>query len=155
MIRRPPRSTLSSSSAASDVYKRQGPQYEVGVAGWSSELLSSKRKPKSLSRCQPFSNTTNWKPTISTRQEDPGVAYVLKRARGQHGRNQMRIALPRDCSDSRTLTLTRSCISLSTVLKMTWSSHSTRVHSPSCCGVTCGRPSLIELHVPHGSRLPK
>src|SRR5674536_254542 len=32
MIRRPPRSTLSSSSAASDVYKRQVEQQEVGVA---------------------------------------------------------------------------------------------------------------------------
>src|SRR5664280_1202048 len=37
MIRRPPRSTLSSSSAASDVYKRQGwstspYEYEVGMA---------------------------------------------------------------------------------------------------------------------------
>src|SRR5664279_6550307 len=36
MIRRPPRSTLSSSSAASDVYKRQviteGKQHEIGVA---------------------------------------------------------------------------------------------------------------------------
>eukprot|EP00656_Telonema_subtile_P053280 TRINITY_DN7676_c0_g1_i2.p4 TRINITY_DN7676_c0_g1~~TRINITY_DN7676_c0_g1_i2.p4 ORF type:complete len:114 (+),score=13.82 TRINITY_DN7676_c0_g1_i2:100-441(+) len=44
MIRRPPRSTLSSSSAASDVYKRQGINAEygeqvgqlqaVGCAGW-------------------------------------------------------------------------------------------------------------------------
>ena len=32
MIRRPPRSTLSSSSAASDVYKRQGWPYEDGDA---------------------------------------------------------------------------------------------------------------------------
>src|SRR5664280_3786722 len=33
MIRRPPRSTLSSSSAASDVYKRQGPRtrHHIGV----------------------------------------------------------------------------------------------------------------------------
>src|SRR5664280_3832212 len=30
MIRRPPRSTLSSSSAASDVYKRQGLELRVG-----------------------------------------------------------------------------------------------------------------------------
>eukprot|EP00658_Telonema_sp_P-2_P041050 TRINITY_DN2935_c0_g1_i3.p1 TRINITY_DN2935_c0_g1~~TRINITY_DN2935_c0_g1_i3.p1 ORF type:complete len:156 (+),score=39.75 TRINITY_DN2935_c0_g1_i3:113-580(+) len=32
MIRRPPRSTLSSSSAASDVYKRQGINAEYGIA---------------------------------------------------------------------------------------------------------------------------
>src|SRR5664280_3893116 len=31
MIRRPPRSTLSSSSAASDVYKRQGPELVKGT----------------------------------------------------------------------------------------------------------------------------
>src|SRR5664280_3736624 len=36
MIRRPPRSTLSSSSAASDVYKRQGPL--GGVAQFSDDL---------------------------------------------------------------------------------------------------------------------
>eukprot|EP00656_Telonema_subtile_P042883 TRINITY_DN488_c0_g1_i1.p1 TRINITY_DN488_c0_g1~~TRINITY_DN488_c0_g1_i1.p1 ORF type:complete len:266 (-),score=29.23 TRINITY_DN488_c0_g1_i1:56-853(-) len=34
MIRRPPRSTLSSSSAASDVYKRQGINAEYGVSVW-------------------------------------------------------------------------------------------------------------------------
>src|SRR5678810_649059 len=39
MIRRPPRSTLDRSSAASDVYKRQAPHYRRGVmrylaAGW-------------------------------------------------------------------------------------------------------------------------
>src|SRR5665648_430087 len=33
MIRRPPRSTLSSSSAASDVYKRQGPRFWPAGAG--------------------------------------------------------------------------------------------------------------------------
>src|SRR5664280_3682401 len=34
MIRRPPRSTLSSSSAASDVYKRQGhPYHHIGMPG--------------------------------------------------------------------------------------------------------------------------
>src|SRR5664280_171397 len=40
MIRRPPRSTLSSSSAASDVYKRQGDQ-TAGAAGaaWVADLF--------------------------------------------------------------------------------------------------------------------
>src|SRR5664279_6499998 len=46
MIRRPPRSTLSSSSAASDVYKRQvhaGPCSVIGVASaWRKKLQTHK-----------------------------------------------------------------------------------------------------------------
>src|SRR5674536_214423 len=39
MIRRPPRSTLSSSSAASDVYKRQDSIFEVGTLASVLQLL--------------------------------------------------------------------------------------------------------------------
>src|SRR5674536_407985 len=39
MIRRPPRSTLSSSSAASDVYKRQGAGYAWNAGNIFGELL--------------------------------------------------------------------------------------------------------------------
>src|SRR5678809_1746533 len=45
MIRRPPRSTLDRSSAASDVYKRQGPEMN-----WSRRIhLNSRKKSKHLS----------------------------------------------------------------------------------------------------------
>eukprot|EP00656_Telonema_subtile_P040842 TRINITY_DN45929_c0_g1_i1.p1 TRINITY_DN45929_c0_g1~~TRINITY_DN45929_c0_g1_i1.p1 ORF type:complete len:230 (+),score=49.41 TRINITY_DN45929_c0_g1_i1:29-718(+) len=43
MIRRPPRSTLSSSSAASDVYKRQGPQ--ESVLQWHVMIATGKDSP--------------------------------------------------------------------------------------------------------------
>eukprot|EP00656_Telonema_subtile_P019352 TRINITY_DN2061_c0_g1_i1.p2 TRINITY_DN2061_c0_g1~~TRINITY_DN2061_c0_g1_i1.p2 ORF type:complete len:116 (-),score=33.40 TRINITY_DN2061_c0_g1_i1:223-570(-) len=54
MIRRPPRSTLSSSSAASDVYKRQGINAEYGESG---------------SKQMATGNTTK-APEISTIEED-------------------------------------------------------------------------------------
>ena len=39
MLRRPPRSTQSRSSAASDVYKRQA--FEVGGEGWDDEAVTT------------------------------------------------------------------------------------------------------------------
>eukprot|EP00658_Telonema_sp_P-2_P028243 TRINITY_DN2167_c0_g2_i1.p1 TRINITY_DN2167_c0_g2~~TRINITY_DN2167_c0_g2_i1.p1 ORF type:complete len:360 (+),score=66.25 TRINITY_DN2167_c0_g2_i1:135-1214(+) len=48
MIRRPPRSTLSSSSAASDVYKRQ---YQRRVRGWRSSIMANRNQGYRCKMC--------------------------------------------------------------------------------------------------------
>src|SRR5665648_146356 len=48
MIRRPPRSTLSSSSAASDVYKRQMQDYDIELESTDKMLLDALERIKSV-----------------------------------------------------------------------------------------------------------
>eukprot|EP00656_Telonema_subtile_P038200 TRINITY_DN4284_c0_g1_i5.p1 TRINITY_DN4284_c0_g1~~TRINITY_DN4284_c0_g1_i5.p1 ORF type:complete len:102 (+),score=31.40 TRINITY_DN4284_c0_g1_i5:115-420(+) len=60
MIRRPPRSTLSSSSAASDVYKRQ---YQRRVRGF----VQRKKMPKEISEIKKFLETARRKDARSVK----------------------------------------------------------------------------------------
>eukprot|EP00656_Telonema_subtile_P008564 TRINITY_DN13_c0_g1_i1.p2 TRINITY_DN13_c0_g1~~TRINITY_DN13_c0_g1_i1.p2 ORF type:complete len:129 (-),score=47.36 TRINITY_DN13_c0_g1_i1:214-600(-) len=59
MIRQPPRSTLSSSSAASDVYKRQGINAEYGdksSAQWDVPPMFTIETGKKAQNCAPYSH---------------------------------------------------------------------------------------------------
>src|SRR5664280_3694473 len=79
MIRRPPRSTLSSSSAASDVYKRQKRYHAEGLPG----LISKKRGQVSNRRLDEATKATAIE-LIGTHYRDFGPTLVVEKLTEKH-----------------------------------------------------------------------
>eukprot|EP00656_Telonema_subtile_P033025 TRINITY_DN3640_c0_g1_i2.p1 TRINITY_DN3640_c0_g1~~TRINITY_DN3640_c0_g1_i2.p1 ORF type:complete len:353 (-),score=89.79 TRINITY_DN3640_c0_g1_i2:830-1888(-) len=77
MIRRPPRSTLSSSSAASDVYKRQG----VQEARWSNVTKNDEDTQHLLHACDAALGEEYYRVSEQAMFEIKGAIYVLAKHR--------------------------------------------------------------------------
>src|SRR5665648_469039 len=72
MIRRPPRSTLSSSSAASDVYKRQGyVNYRLGLLS-----NNSKKAAKYFKKSSTIFNRDRYEDLCARSEGERSVAFV-------------------------------------------------------------------------------
>ena len=78
MIRRPPRSTLDRSSAASDVYKRQGKTYSTEEKIIAYEIFNEPNLPKDIKAINSYVNTcllyTSPSPRDRTRSRMPSSA---------------------------------------------------------------------------------
>src|SRR5674536_271213 len=83
MIRRPPRSTLSSSSAASDVYKRQPRGSWTSTATATRDFLPLARPPLSPGSSPPMKVSST--STLPVRRSRPGRAYQDRPQAVQHG----------------------------------------------------------------------